>query len=57
MLKIKVDAEVAMLLVLYKLLNQDLKLSMDSLLRSFLHNKFFLVITWLKDALGDGQQL
>ena len=57
MSRIKVDVEVAMLLALCKLLNQDSKLSMDSQLRSFLHNKFFLVITWLKDALEDGQQL
>ena len=57
MSRIKVDVEVAMLLALCKLLNQDSKLSMDSQLRSFLHNKFFLVIIWLKDALEDGQQL
>jgi hypothetical protein len=57
MSKIKVDVEVAMLLVLYKLLNQDSKLSMGSQSMSFLHSKFFLVITWLKDVLEDGQQL
>ena len=57
MSKIKVDAEVAMLLVLYKLLNQDSKLSMGNQLMNFLHNKFFLVIIWLKDVLGDGLQL
>ena len=56
MSKIKVDVEVAMLLVLYKLLNQDSKLNTGSQLMSFLHNKFFLVITWLKDVLEDGQQ-
>jgi hypothetical protein len=57
MSKIKADAEVAMLLVLYKLLNQGLKLSMGNQLMSFLHNKFFLVIIWLKDVLEDGLQL
>ena len=57
MSKIKEDAEVVTLLVLSKLLNQDSRLSMVSQLMNFLHNKFFLVITWLKDALEDGQQL
>jgi len=57
MSKIKEDAEVVTLLVLSKLLNQDSRLSMGSQLMNFLHNKFFLVITWLKDALEDGQQL
>ena len=57
MSKIKEDAEVVTLLVLSKLLNQDSRLSMVSQLMNFLHNKFFLVIIWLKDVLGDGLQL